>query len=55
MSSIRNHFSTLENPRRNDWNIGYKLGDILNIALWAVIGGSEGWEDIQTFGTAKEA
>ena len=55
MPSIRNHFDTLEDPRRNHWNIDHKLGDVLFIALCAVLGGAEGWKDIETFGKAKKA
>ena len=47
MPSIRNHFDTLEDPRRNHWNIDHKLGDVLFIALCAVLGEAEGEKDIE--------
>jgi len=53
MSGIRKHFDAIEDPRSNDWNIDHKFGNILTIALCAVIGGAEGWEDIETFGTCR--
>jgi len=53
MSGIRKHFDTIEDPRNNDWNIDHEFGDVLIIALCAVIGGAEGWEDIETFGTCR--
>jgi hypothetical protein len=55
MSNIRNYFDTLDDPRSNDWNVDHRLGDILTIALCAVIGGAEGWEDIETFGLCRNS
>lgn len=54
-SSILAHFSILQDPRRNDWNILHPLSDIVTIALCAVLSGAEGWRDIATFGKAKQA
>jgi hypothetical protein len=34
------------------WGCCPQLGDILVIAIWAVICGAEGWEDIEEYGKA---
>ena len=52
--SILAHFSILQDPRRNHWNILHPLSEIVTIALCAVLGGADGWKDIATFGKAKE-
>ena len=54
-TSILAHFSILEDPRRNHWNILHPLSEIVTIALCAVLGGAEGWQDIASFGKAKES
>lgn len=53
-ASMLAHFSVIEDPRRNHWNTRHRLEDILTIALTAVIGGAEGWDDIAAFARAKE-
>lgn len=54
MSGICSHFDVIEDPRNNDWNIEHEFRDVLTIALCAVIGGAEGWEDIETFGLCRQ-
>jgi len=54
-SSILAHFSLIEDPRRNHWNTLHGLYDILTIALCAVLGGADGWDDIADFGRSKHA
>jgi predicted transposase YbfD/YdcC len=54
-SSILAHFSLIEDPRRNHWNTLHRLYDILTIALCAVLGGADGWDDIADFGRSKHA
>ena len=49
---IRN-FSELKDPRLERKKL-HKLIDIIVIAICAVIGGADGWEDIERFGKAKE-
>ena len=44
-------FSELHDPRQSA-KISYPLFDILFLTVCAVIGGSEGWEDIEDFGQA---
>ncbi|MBX7223489.1 MAG: ISAs1 family transposase [Blastocatellia bacterium] len=46
-------FETIPDPRRDQTKL-HKLIDILTIAVCAVICGAEGWEDIESFGQAKQ-
>jgi predicted transposase YbfD/YdcC len=50
--AFTHHFADLTDPRI-DRTKKHLLGDILVIALGAVIGGAESWPDIEEFGTAK--
>lgn len=53
-SSFYEHFATLTDPRcPYAPNSRHLLMDILVIAVCAVIGGAEGWEDIEEYGTAQ--
>jgi predicted transposase YbfD/YdcC len=47
------HFADLPDPRI-DRTKKHLLGDILVLALCAVIGGAESWPDIEQFGTSKQ-
>jgi hypothetical protein len=51
--NILDHFSQLPDPRED--NKRHKLIDIIAIVLCASICGAEKWEDIETFGRAKES
>jgi len=51
--NILDHFSDLPDPRED--NKRHKLIDIIAIVLCASICGAEKWEDIETFGRAKES
>ena len=51
--NILDHFSELPDPRED--NKRHKLLDIITIVLCASICGAEKWEDIETFGGAKES
>ncbi len=51
--NILDHFSELADPRED--NKRHKLIDIIAIVLCASICGAEKWEDIETFGRAKES
>jgi predicted transposase YbfD/YdcC len=44
-------FTSMPDPRRN--NARHKLGDILTIAIFAVVCGANGWEDVAEYGRAK--
>lgn len=46
-------FERMPDPRRN--NARHKLGDILTIALFAVICGADGWEAVAEYGRTKFA
>lgn len=46
------HFAELPDPRIDRTKL-HSLGDILVLALCAVIGGAESWPDIEAFGHAK--
>jgi len=46
------HFADLPDPRLDRTKL-HSLGDILVLALCAVIGGAESWPDIEAFGHAK--
>jgi predicted transposase YbfD/YdcC len=50
--SVSDHFADLPDPRIDRTKL-HPLGDILVIALCAVIGGAESWPDIEAFGHAK--
>ena len=46
---------TITDPRRSWGNKRHELVEILSIALLALMGGADGWEDLTLFGYAKEA
>jgi len=50
--ALSDHFADLPDPRIDRTKL-HPLGDILVIALCAVIGGVESWPDIEAFGHAK--
>lgn len=50
--SIAEHFANLKDPRIEKKN-RHLLIDIIVIAVCAVIGGADGWEEIEIFGKAK--
>ena len=52
--SILEHFAELPDPRMERTKL-HQLGDILAIAICAVICGAEGWTDIELFGKSKES
>ena len=52
--SIARHFADLPDPRV-DRTKKHSLGDILVIALCAVISGADSWEEVEAFGVAKMA
>lgn len=51
--SIARYFAGLPDPRI-DRTKKHQLGDILVIALCAVICGADTWEEVEAFGQAKE-
>lgn len=53
-SSFQDHFATWTDPRCPQApNSRHLLMDMLIIAVCAVIGGAEGWEDIEEYGTSQ--
>ena len=50
--SIIDHFASVDDPRMERTR-KHKLGDIIAVAIRAVIAGADGWVDIETFGNAK--
>jgi DDE_Tnp_1-associated len=55
-SSLQEHFATLTDPRcPSAPHSRHLLMDILIMAVWAVISGAEGWEDMEEYGKAPEA
>lgn len=52
--TILEHFAELPDPRMERTKL-HQLGDILAIAICAVICGAEGWTDIELFGKSKES
>jgi hypothetical protein len=52
--SILQCFAELSDPRMERTK-RHQLGDILTIAICAVICGAEGWTDIELFGKSKES
>jgi len=56
-AGILTHFSSLSDPRDNRGKEHVLLNIVViavAIALCAVIGGAEGWEDIADYGVAKQ-
>jgi len=51
-ATLEQHFAELTDPRDTDI-IGHKLLDIVMLAICAIIGGADGWTDIEAFGLAK--
>ncbi|OIN05327.1 ISAs1 family transposase [Oceanisphaera psychrotolerans] len=47
--SLLDHLAIISDPRQQ-WKVEHKLSDILFLTIAAVIGGAEGWEEIQDFG-----
>jgi len=52
-AGIEEHFSGIEDPRIERKKL-HKLLDIMVIAICAAICGADTWEDVETFGKAKE-
>src|SRR5262245_33292911 len=52
---IAHHFAALPDPRHRAFRDHHLLGDILVIALCAVLSGCGSWDDIAQFGRSKEA
>ena len=50
--SIIDHFASVDDPRMERTR-KHKLGDIIAVAICAVIAGADNWVDIETFGNAK--
>ena len=53
LEALINEFAQLEDPRC-DWKVEHRLVDILAIAVCAVIGAAESFEDIGLYGRCKE-
>lgn len=51
---LREISHTIEDPRRKWGNKRHELVEILAIALLALMGGADSWEDLTLFGIAKE-
>jgi predicted transposase YbfD/YdcC len=51
---IAHHFASLPDPRHPAFRDRHLLGDILVIALSAVLSGANSWDGIAAFGAAKE-
>jgi len=52
---IAHHFAGLPDPRHPAFRGRHRLGDILVIALSAVLSGADSWDAIAAFGAAKQA
>ena len=50
--SIIDHFASVDDPRMERTR-KHKLGDIIAVAICAVIAGADSWVDIESFGNAK--
>lgn len=51
IDAFSKHFAELQDPRQTA-KVAYPLFDVLFLTLCAVIGGAEGWQDIEDFGDA---
>ncbi len=47
-TSLVDHISIIHDPRQS-WNVNHKLTNIIFLVVTAVIGGAEGWENIEDF------
>ena len=47
--SLLDHLSIINDPRQQG-KVEHKLSDIIFFTIAAVIGGAEGWEEIEDFG-----
>ena len=54
LEALISKFAQIEDPRY-DWRVEHKLLDILVIAVCAVIGEAESFEDIALYGRCKRA
>lgn len=52
--SIQEHFSSLNDPRQSH-KIAHHLQEIITIVICAVIGGADGWVEVEGFGRAKKS
>ncbi|PYG52835.1 DDE family transposase [Rhizobium sp. UGM030330-04] len=52
MTDLREHFSTLEDPRI-DRNKRHELLDIVLVVICGMLSGADGWEAIEEFGKEK--
>ncbi len=52
-ANLSSYFNEIKDPRVKRTK-KHLLKDILVIAILAIIGGAEGWEDIENYGIAKE-
>src|SRR5947209_2221223 len=52
--AIAHHFANLPDPRHPAFRDHHLLGDILVIALAAMLSGANSWDAIAAFGVAKE-
>ncbi len=48
------HLSNLQDYRQ-PWKVEHKLSDIMLLVICAMVGGSEGWIDIEDFGKLRES
>ena len=53
LATLDQHFGDLTDPRVERTKL-HQLVDILVIAICAVIGGADNWEDVEAFGKAKQ-
>ncbi len=51
INAFSEHFADLQDPRQTT-KVAYSLFDILFLTVCAVVGGAEGWQDIEDFGEA---
>src|ERR1043166_6151698 len=51
---IARHFAALPDPRHRAFRDHHLLGDILVIALCAVLSGCDSWDDVAELGCTKE-
>ncbi|OQL49567.1 transposase family protein, partial [Salmonella enterica] len=52
--SLFEHLSIVRDFRQ-DWKVDHKLTDILFLTVCAVIGGADGWDEIEDFGQIHES
>lgn len=53
VNTIKNHFSSIKDPRTKNANLCHKLSEIMILILLGVICGADGWVQVEEFGKSR--